>query len=75
MCNVENHIYIHIYTTFAQRHHYMFIMHISLTGKDCQILPGQYLAIFGRGNMHNERYNLPVAIFSMHVKYSYNDNS
>ena len=38
----------------------MLIMQISLTGKDCQVLPVQYLAIFNQGNMHNK---LPVAIF------------
>ena len=49
----------------VQRHRLVFIMHISLAGRNCQILPlpEQYLAILGQGNMHNIRNKLPVAIF------------
>ena len=59
-----------------QKHRLVFIMHISLTGKDFQILPGQYLTIFSQGNMHNTCNKIPVEIFFIQgdVRNSYAPN-
>jgi len=44
----------------VQRHCLVFITHIFLTGKECQILPAQYLAMFSQGNMRNTPDKHPV---------------
>jgi len=58
----------------VQRRRSVFVTHISLTGKDCQILLKQCQAIFSQGNTHNACNGLLVTMFAaremcvMHIK-------